>query len=833
MSTFAAARVETKIVIQGEGNAAKVVGDVRKGLDGLDGAAGKAGKGVGGLGDSLADVAKVGRETSSRAGATFAGIASVLGGAVPEVAKLGQGFTAAGAAANLIPGPVGLAAAAVAAAAIGAYELNKHFSETAAKIANLGDSATQNLADRLHVSVDEAIKLQQAMDDLPARVRPSVTLLDLVRQRAESMGKNGAEAAAKFADALAKGPEALKAFEREFGRLSTVSADLPDVAGRLGLSRDALGIATQVGNEAERAKKSAEQAVAIDRERQALLTAAADAQERAGKATVVASIELQGQARELTRQADFFGVLAQKATDEANALQAVVDLQREATQSASTRARIAQVSSAEIAVLEAQGAAQLSKQDQLRYSIHTTQLRSAEVARQTGELETAYRAGLVSELQYRIELAGLQVQGFQIAAKEQATGKQAAADLQARRQKGQQIADAEAASKLRLVKIDAQTAEQSILTLGRMHDLKLQELALEERAELVKAQREVNTKAGHEANKLAIAKEYADKRRALDKAELDAIDATAAEGAKLLQEQAAETRAIADDTTAAVASAAKARQSSIANALRAAGKDEQADLVELNQAHADYEAQAQAINDKLIAQRDKFDVADVNYHNLEKQRLAALAEALQKFDDVEAQTAQRSLARKKESIGAALEQSVAGPAALLKTMGGASSKVADALSGVAGGAAQVARNWGDIGKAAPGAISAVGAVATAFVDSEREKAGVMAVMEAAAAIAAIAVEDYAGAAAHGAAAVLYGGIAAGAIGSTSSAPAAAGPGSFSDSGMGTANGGQAQQGQTTVININTPLTSKQDVAKGITQGLRSLRTTGYANAKGA
>jgi hypothetical protein len=809
VSAYAAAKVETKIVITGENNAKAAVAEARDGLEGMGEGAGNAEKGLRGVKDILA---------------------GQLQGPLQQASDLFGGIEAI---TQALPGTIGLVAAGITAAAAGAYLLYKHVSETNAKLENLGDKSTRALADQLNVSVDQAIKLQQALEDVPDKLRPATALLDVVRQRAESMGKDGAAAATKFAEALGKGPEALKAFEREFGRLSAASAALPDVAARLGLNAEALGIAEKVGAEGERARKAAEQAVALEREQQALAFGAAELAKQAAAATVVKSIELQKQSSLLSDLAVAAGRNAAAAVDEANALQAVVAKQQEAAEASSTRSRDSQLGAAKIAVLEAQGAAQLSTQARLKGQLAAQEARAAELARQRAALQDDYNAGLITELDYRLQLAGFNVAQANLVAKGEALRKQAAADQQARAQKGQQIADAEAAAKLRLLKIEVQTAEESIATLGNVHRLKLAQLALEERTELQKAARTANTAKGRAAETLAIQQEYAAKRRALDRAETDGANKASEETLAILQAQADRSRAIAAETTAAVESAAKTRTTSLAASLRAAGRDEQADLVELRQAHADYEAQLLQINGRISDQQAKFNAEDEDYKNLELQRIAQVSEARQRYEDLEAQAAERRLARKREEVAGAIERSAAGPADLLRGMGGEGARVADALSGVASGAATVVRNWGDLGKAAPGAISAVGAVASAFVSGEREKAGVMAAMEMAAAVVSVATEDYAGAAAHGAAAVLYGAVALGAIGGSSGAAAAGGsPGAFASQVTTSPAANDQQKGITQVYNINTPLVTRQDVAKVLSQGQRVLKTTGYAKSMG-
>lgn len=830
MSTFAAARVETKIVLQGEGNAAKAVADVRRELAGLGEGAAKAASSTQAVGAGLTDFAKQGTQTVQRSGAAFAGLASVLGGSVvPELAKAGQGLTAAGAAANILPGPIGLAAAGVAALTIGAIELAKHFAETAAKVKELGDSGTQALADRLHVSVDEAIKLQQALEELPSALRPTSGLLDVVRQRAESMGKDGGAAVVKLTEALGKGPEAVKAFELEFGRLAAVSAKLPDVAARLGLSQAALGIAQAVGDEGERAKAAAERAVTLERERAGLLAASEETYKRATTAALDRSIQLGKQADSLQRQAGLFDGLVQAAVDEANALQQVVDRQRDAEAAAKSRAEVGNTLSAEIAVFEAQAGAQLDKQNALRFSLHASQLRQNELARKQVELEVAHNKGLLTELQFRQDVAALQAEGFKLAAADVALGKQAKADLDAKRQKARQALEAELAAKIRLAKVDADRIEASVspgATAAR-----LRQLALEEQAEVGKAAREVNTAKGRETAIAAIRQEFAAKRLALDvaiganeaKLAEDNLAALQAGNAKSLELQAK----LAEVTAQ---TAAKSR-ASLAAKLRESGKDTEADLVEQRQAYVDYTAEVQKANDALqqgvastvAGSEDRFAVEKIN--------LEASAQAWQDYNDKLGQIDKQAQQRMRSAIEAAAEV-IKIPAGLIAGSGGAGAKLGKALQTTADGVQQVSRNWKGMRASAPDAISAVGGVAAALVDGERQKAAILAVTEAAAAVASY--PNVPAMLAHGAAAVLYGSVAAGVVGGGGGVPSVPSAGDLAGGGAGAAGGGTGTGGQ--VVNVyfgrGVVMGTPQQVGVAVQGAVGSLKGSGLKSAKG-
>jgi hypothetical protein len=832
--TVAAARVEVKIGVSASGNAAEVVEKTRKGLEGLD----KGAKDVKGSVDAgaagLENFAKAGKETASKGGAAFAGLAAVLGGSVvPEIAKAGQSLTAVGAAANLLPGPIGLAAIGIGGLALGAAALQRHFAEVAAQVQFLGDSSTRGLAESLGVSVSQAIKLQHGLADLPAALRPSVALLDTVRKRAESMGLDGAAAQNKLLDALDKGPAALKAYEREFGRLSAQAFELPDVAKRLGLSAEALGLAQKVGDEAQRATAAAERAANLERTRQALAATAAELERAAASASsrnLAAANEASVVAHERAATAR---VLVERAVEEANALQEVVERQRAAAAAETRRQETAATRAAEIGLLEAQAALQRSAGARALAQGVVLSERGAELARQMVALQADHALGLVSEVKFRQDVLGLQTAVARNYAAKVALAKQAAADRKAASDRERARIDAETAAELRLAKVRAETAAAGVLPTG-VEALKRRALAIDEAAEVERATRAVNTARGRAAAILAVEAEFAARRRALAGEVAEVDQRLALETAAVVQSGNERSAALIQSAAAATSSAAKARAAVVIAALRAVGDEDQAELRELEGARAEFAEARAAIDARAVADLGALNAASDDYSTRERQRLAELGEAQARLDLFEAAIAERRKVRQRDRLASLIESSAGGPANLLRSMSAESAKTAEALQGVAAGAAVVARNWGDLGKAAPGAISAVGSVAVAFVDGEREKAAVLAVMEAAAAIAAAAVEDYAGAAAHGAAAVLYGGIAAGAFGSRGgSSGAVSGGGGFSDSGGGGGRDGQTAQGSTTVININTPLVSRQEVAKGVSSGLRSLATTGYAKAPGA
>ena len=811
--TSAVARMETRITLAADGNAAKAVADVDEGLKGMGEASGDLEKGLLGVRDLVGDLP-----------APVQKMADVFGGAEKIL--------------QAMPGPIGIVGAGLTVAAAGAFLLYKHVSETEAKVAALGNAGTERLAAVFGASVDEAIKLQQAVGDLPTRLQPSEQLLRAVAERAKAMGQDGTAAATKFAEAIAKGPEALREFEREFGRLAAAADDLPDVARRLGLSREAAGIAAQVGNEAERAKKAAQEALVAERVRVALESEAGRLTQQAASAALVRSLELTEQAASLRAQANVQAEVVAKARDEANALQAVVDRQREATAAATQRASIAGVIAAEIAAEEAKANTLMSERDALQRRLQLSQFKGAEIERLTVQLTTQRNAGLIDELTYRREIAGLQAQTAQLLAGEQALAKQAEASLDARRQKAQAARDAELASVARLARAQADAAEQSVLTAGQATALRLRELAALEQAEVAKAKRDANTERGRLAAVEAVRLEFAGKRRALDQAAVAEQRRVEDELTATLTAQAQRSAEIAARTVEAVTAGAARRASALAERLRAAGDDERADLVERQQAWVDYQATIERVNREIGAQIATTGAESEDRRNLERQELEAQAQAYEEYQArLNAADAARE-ARLRASVTSAVE-AIRAPAAALVAGGGPGAKIGAATAALADGVAKVAANWKGLKGSAGDAISATGAVAAAFIDNERDKAFVLAATETAASVASFAAGDFVGGAGHAAAAALYGAVAGGALasGAGGASGGAGGVSAGGGAGAGGASGGASAPAEGGRV-VNIYLTkgfvvgTPQQVGVAVQSAMRSLAGTGLRAAGG-
>ena len=171
---------------------------------------------------------------------------------------------------------------------------------------------------------------------------------------------------------------------------------------------------------------------------------------------------------------------------------------------------------------------------------------------------------------------------------------------------------------------------------------------------------------------------------------------------------------------------------------------------------------------------------------------------------------------------------------------GAAAQAAQAYAGtggLSGAIAQAAtstqtllKNWSSTESNASGIIGAVGAVTASVVDGERTKAGILAITEAAQAVAlAVTPGMQVQAAGHAAAALLYGGVATGLIGGGASATPVGGPSGLTATPGATAQGGQQQgAGTTTVINFVAPLATRYEIGKSVVEAQKAAKA--YASA---
>lgn len=873
------ANVRQTIEINGVDNASEAIKRAQSSLKGLGDQAKKTtdltakvdvAKGI--------DATKV-QSTTQRAGGAFAALAAALGPTGQAIAEVGRSATALGSTANILPGPLGLAAAAVVGLGAGIYALGKYTSESAAKLALLGNADTARLKDTLDLSVDAAVELSAAFDGLKDKaLRPTDALLAQVAKNAESMGKDGGKAAAEFVKALEGGPDALQRFQAEYGKLNGLIADNTALAARLGLNAELLGLTKATTDEEARQAEVAQQLARIQLQRLELAKVQADLDRARGLAIDGATVADRVNA----------DISARALQAKAQGIQRTIDLGRSELDQAAHEATLRNDAADALArlagaadVADAKATATADKRARAHAQSEANTYRQIAATRALTEFDKAHAGVLAGKLiteRATLQAKVYQAEAAQLAAKEakKQQGQQAAQEAASRRQA---LFDAS----VRIVKADADAdGLQSLRERLALLDL--------EQAKELDGTKSVKSAKVRNLARLAIDADYADKRTAAEQAVADESNRIDEEHRKTLDEGNKRSADLAASAADAIAATAKAKTATIADALRAQGKDEEAELTERRQAQADYSRDLAKIDAERVARLATVVAASTDANNIQAEADAkalqakiALGEAERRLDEA---ATQRNLQRRASAaqalegpakalqalaqlgpafarsgaLGQSMTAAVKGFGDLDKAMSKSkvnAAEVADAIGGTVAGVAdavitaETTRTIAQIDNETKRKLStatteteraritqeAEDKKTKALEDAERSKAGIMALVEGAKAIASAAEYDYVAAAGHGAAAVAYGAIAGGALGG----PSAVGGGNTYSGGFNAApspsggSGGStaAGAGQTLVFNFNQPLATKQEVGKAVHGALRSLRGTGTDKAKGA
>ncbi len=818
MAVVAAARVDTRIRILGEDRASGAIKSTRKSLQALDNQAANA-KGVNTLGDSFAKLNTEAGEGSKNTKEALEGVREVLGGISPELGVIATGFGGVEKFTKALPGPIGLFAAGITAAVGGSILLAKHLGESAAKIRFLGGKDAAKLKDELNLSADGAVKLSQSLDQLENdALRPSLQTLTQIRDQAQAMGLDGAEAMAAYADAIRGGDEALKAFERRFGSVNAKAATLEATARALGLDVDLLGLSKRV-KDADKLTKALElqrkitQQQAADEATVARLRArAANSVELTGRerARLLAeanelelkTIELRGKATEKTRE-DITAINARLALVKGVA----VEEQQRATRIAILESRIKlttdeqQKSRLQLLITQEKQEAVAFKQDIL--AKNAANLSERELIAERGKL-------FLMQQQERIRQ-----QSLADARRAEEIRKREAARQKARAaaQRAATMRDAELQAEIRLQKAHLKSIDDTISGQTQRTKLSLDLLNLEEKRALAAAARAVNTEQGKFTAQAAIAQEFANKRAAILKAPEKDL-------AKFLEDSAKRSAKIRADVATNIGAIEIQALQRRASAAQESGNVEVAAALRRQLAQKTYATTVAAINTDIETRQKGLNAASDDFHRLEQERIARTTEAQERLNgELSRLSNQRESILRESALQAA--EAIQGPAQML-----GDSPLGAGLAAASAGITKVANDWKSLKQSASGAISAAGGVAAAFVKGEKEKAAVLAVMETAAAIAAGASGNIPGAVAHGAAAALYAGIAAGAI--STSAPSATTPTVPTTANEpGIANGGG---GQTVNVFLGSGFAvgTSQEIGAAINGAVASLSGTGMA-----
>lgn len=830
-------------------------------LIGLDQASGTVAKVKGEVADmhaSNAEGFKTAAEKSGDLEKGLLGVRDLVGDLPAPVQKIADAFGGAEKILQIMPGPIGMIGAGLAVASASAYILFKNISETQAKMQLLGGERTFAFKEKLGLAVDDAVKLTQAVDKLPKALQPTDKQLEIVAKRAESLGLEGKDAVLAYVDALSEGPEKLVEFEQSFGRLGKAAISLPAIDKQLGLDVKAIEAANGTVAALDRAKT-----LRADAERQQIIANSLAnefnvAQEKYAKSSLAAREANADELKTLREQADTAKELADAKKLEYDRAREALELEQRRQKTAKDFANANERANAEIAKRESEVAFIVDKNRQSKAQQLVLGLKLADIERQRLAIQDQLQKKLIDEQAAKLQLLNLETQQNTIVAQNQAAQREkakAAAD-QAR---SFRQAELQAVAKLSSAQAEALAANQADEL--EVYRARIEAINKQEQADIKAAQAEQATAKAKAAKIDTIRIEAEAKRKKLNE------DALAVEAAR-------ENESIEGDKRVAAARLANidtVRKARIAAATDPAAKiDLQiADLVveserKIKEARdsglLDSEARAARIaaieaetttnikvlekakRDAIIETQKKAFEGTATYiaktsdllsgpatmiASAEQKSLASRVEALKQTEAAQIEYVKSSIANENErnnAIKRIQDQSIAKQ----QEMSDSHFSVGNAMLEAAKQAKNLSANWVENKDKAGSIIGAVGGVAAAFVDGEREKAGVLALMETAAAAVAIATGDIPGAIAHGTAAALYGSVAGGLIGGgASAAPAATGGGGFAATAAG-GGGGAGGPAGATVINFNAPLGTAYEIGKSVVKAQKAAGASGWS-----
>jgi len=804
---IAAARVQTTIKIDAQDSASKAIERVNKGLGRTGKEAKKVAKDTAKLDRNFSDMNDTAGQGAKDTKEGLEGVREVLGGISPELGTIATGFGGIEKLTKALPGPLGIAAAAVVGVAGGAFLLHKRLSEATAKARELGGTGFAEVRDQLDASVDGAVKLTQAMDDLSNKaLRPSIGLLREIRDRAESMGLDGEEAMTAYVEAINKGGDAIKDFGRKFGPVISQAETLVDIAKRLSIDVDLLGIQKTLTT-AGKLKKNLE-------DQQKVRQAIAAEEERIGKlrTTVDHSTEI-SRKRRLQLTGEIAVVEAKLDKGSRAELRRLEDATVQLNVNMEARRRSAELQREDataIALLKAQQAATDNDaiKAQIQTQINAVQLAGVERQRRV------IKSGILdlSKSEALIEGAKLKIIQAQIRAGDLTRREAAAAKAEALRKK-RRAKHLAAVKKRRAAEKAASDEQRKLLIENRkiLDDI---------------TDRDDRISADLAGAKVERAKSIADARIA---SALEAGDVERAEGLQRQQDVEEATNA----EKAIRAKFAKELAKVNAESRQHIELTKQREL-ELAQVRADLEEKDAA---RAVARRERTrkQVQDA------VQYLAEVGAAIGPLDSAMGNVAVAAAKAGPAIAKLAIEGKKAAPAAI-QAFGQIGSSFVDAelarVNAATQSAAEIAAakatEAGDTEKAKQIMAQAETEMADEKEKAEKRKAGIMALVSAAQAVFFAASGNWPGAAASAAAAGLYGAIAGGAMGAVQPG-GGAGTTAGTVAGAGAA-GGAAGGGGGNVVNVNFQrgfvIGTEQTVGRTVQGAVRSLATTGYAAKAG-
>lgn len=786
------ANVQQVITIEGVDNASAAVKKAKESLGGLEQQASATATAATANGEAVSRSSQLIQQTTQRAGGAMSAFAAALGPVGAQIAEVGRSATALGSTANVLPGPLGIAAAAVVGLAAGVKMLSDYMSQTAMKMQLLVGEDTRKLGEQLGADTQQTIALSQAMQSLGKdAIAPTSAMLKEVWKNAEAMGADPVENTKKFIEAWKEGPEAVEKVQQEIGRLSFSVKSLHDTWAGIGFSAEELGLAstvdylTQAKNAGNDLAKAEADVVSAQREVDQIMRDGLSPRTKEAYDAAVKTLEVN------TRTAD---VLRDRSKEYGAHLKALGDLKSFEDK----RAAWAQNEDAR---------AELATKKSVAYAmrVNTIETERRLLALQIEAIEAARLA--LGNAEADAKLRALNTESLNLDVKRKQLDEQRKADAKAAVQAAQQRADSISAAQLATQKA---IAERDGVT------------TLQERLKLIQQERDID-----------IAKANRTKGGQRD-AELTRIAAeTETKVAAAKRDAAGELFKADQDVAAARTDLSKRTAQVEIDAARNAGDERLAVAREIAQADAEYTAQLAA----AVAERDQLQNSEALTAEIKAARIAA---ATQKIAGIEAAYAAQKVANAKtlneldkQATQKTLDQLSSAAQTVGKTTDVIGGKAGKVIGSLASSVSSVTKNWKSFAESGADAISSAGQVAAAFVDGEKQKAAILAIMETAAAVVAFTTQNYVAGAGHTAAALLYAGVAGGAIGNASAAGGGGG-GGFAEAAMGST-GGASNSGKpsTVVVNFNQPLATKQEIGKAIAGAMRSLSGTGVPALKGA
>lgn len=791
-------KVQLLLDIKGQDNASESVGEVKK---------------------SLGDMFKVSEEGWKHAAEVsgdlekgLLGLKDITGDLPAPLQAMADAFGGAEKILTLMPGPLGVIGASIYVAANGAYIFYDNLAKSEAKMKLLGGERAGSLKENLGLSVDEAVKLSQALGDLPENLKPTDRELGVIIKRAKSLGLEGGEAAQKYAEALSQGPKALQDFEKEFGKLGEKAINLPDISKQLGLDESAINKANETVDLAKQATDARDAAQTAQIRLNELQQQQNEFLAEYQRKSLATREDQKGKVKAIQAEVDAAGELVDKARAEFETKNAALKQQQVKDKAKQDADAITKQAAADIALKESEIALITNKTAKAKAENVLAGIKLGEIDRQRIALQEQLNQKIITEQEYKLGIAALETQQNQLIKQKREEDKakaQAAAD-----KRKQQLA-AETAAVAKVADLRASSMESEFQDTERIYEFRVAAIQAQTEADIKAARKEEGTAKTKAARVDAIRLESAAKIRKLQ----EDLQAQTVKDEQDNQRRDEDRAKFAEETTMRIL---KAKAD-------AAVTPEQKEQTKLEIARME----------RLKAMQDLETAGIISSEDIAKRRTLIETEYTVKATGFAKERKDAEEAAKKTQQDSVRDQRLAlldlmKPAADLAKSYSGNKGIGNAMAAAVDQGKLLVANWDKQKSAASGIIGAVGQTAAAFVDGEKQKAAILALMETAQAVVSFAAGDIAGGVAHTTAAGLYGAVAGGLIGTAGAggagAGAASGGGGFAATGGGGAGGGAATGPATTVINFNAPLGTAYEIGKSVVKAQKAAGGSGWSPA---